>query len=137
MESLITFTVKDFGFALFWIGMVVAIWYLVLILRRVYITVKDVSTLVEEHRENIDAVLDEVPKITKNVEEITTEVSHDIQVFRPTVDNIADTSESITDVIKENQSITDTIASAFNVLTTVKNTLDKFNANISKNKDDL
>jgi len=137
LESLITFTVKDFGFALFWIGMVVAIWYLVLILRRVYITVKDVSTLVEEHRENIDAVLDEVPKITKNVEEITTEVSHDIQVFRPTVDNIADTSESITDVIKENQSITDTIASAFNVLTTVKNTLDKFNANISKNKDDL
>ncbi len=117
--------------------MVVAIWYLVLILRRVYITVKDVSTLVEEHRENIDAVLDEVPKITKNVEEITTEVSHDIQVFRPTVDNIADTSESITDVIKENQSITDTIASAFNVLTTVKNTLDKFNASISKNKDDL
>lgn len=131
---MITFTVKDFGFALFWTGMVVAIWYLVLILRRVYITVSNVSKLVEEHREKIDSVMEEVPKITKNVEEITTEVSHDIQVFRPTVDNIADTSESITDVIKENQSITDTITSFFNVLTTVKKTLDKFNKNLHKDE---
>lgn len=134
LESMITFTVKDFGFALFWTGMVVAIWYLVLILRRVYITVSNVSKLVEEHREKIDSVMEEVPKITKNVEEITTEVSHDIQVFRPTVDNIADTSESITDVIKENQSITDTITSFFNVLTTVKKTLDKFNKNLHKDE---
>lgn len=132
MQSEITFTLKDFGFTVFWTGLTVAIWYVVLILRKVYITIKDVSGIIEENRERIDLIMEEVPQITKNVEEITTEVSHDIQVFRPTVDNIADTSESITDVIKENQSITDSITSFFNVLTTVKKTLDKFNQKISK-----
>lgn len=131
MSSEITFTVKDFGMMLLWAGATVAVWYLVMILHRVYKTVKEVHTLIERNRDQVDATLQHVPEITKNVQEITTEVSHVMQVFRPSVDNIAETSDSVTRAIKDNESITETIVSFFHVLNTFKRLLDKLNSNIS------
>lgn len=131
MSSEITFTVKDFGMMLLWAGATVAVWYLVMILHRVYKTVKEVHTLIERNRDQVDATLQHVPEITKNVQEITTEVSHGMQVFRPSVDNIAETSDSVTRAIKDNESITETIVSFFHVLNTFKRLLDKLNSNIS------
>lgn len=132
MSSEITFTVKDFGMMLLWAGSTVAVWYLVMILHRVYKTVKEVHTLIERNRDQVDATLQHVPEITKNVQEITTEVSHGMQVFRPSVDNIAETSDSVTRAIKDNESITETIVSFFHVLNTFKRLLDKLNSNISE-----
>lgn len=132
MSSEITFTVKDFGMMLLWAGATVAVWYLVMILHRVYKTVKEVHTLIERNRDQVDATLQHVPEITKNVQEITTEVSHGMQVFRPSVDNIAETSDSVTRAIKDNESITETIVSFFHVLNTFKRLLDKLNSSISE-----
>lgn len=132
MSSLITFTLKDFGMLLLWTGLTVAVWYLVMILHKVYKTVTEVHQLIERNREQVDATLQEVPAITKNVQEITTEVSHGMQVFRPTVENMAETSDSVTRAIKDNQSVTEIIVSFFHVLNTIKRLLDKLNSGISE-----
>lgn len=132
MSSAITFTVKDFGMLLLWAGLTLAVWYLVMIFHKLYRTVTEVHRLVERNREQVDATLQEIPAITRNVQEITTEVSHGMQVFRPTVENVAETSDSVTRAVKDNQSITETLVSFFNVLNTIKRLLDKLNSNISE-----
>lgn len=131
MGSEITFTVRDAGMMLLWAGATLAVWYLVIILHRVSKTVKEVHQLIERNREQVDATLQEIPGITRNVQDITTEVSHSMQVFRPTVENVAETSDSVTRAVKDNQSITETLVSFFNVLNTIKKLLDKLNSNIS------
>ena len=132
MSSEITFTLKDFGMLLLWAGSTVAIWYLVLIFHKVYKTISEVHKLIERNRDQVDATLNEVPAITRNVQEITTEVSHGMQVFRPTMENVAETSDSVTRAIKDNQSITEVIVSFFHVLNTLKRLLDKLNSGISE-----
>ncbi len=131
MSSEITFTIKDIGMLVLWAGCTLAVWYLVMIFHKLYKTVTEVHKLIERNREQVDATLQEVPAITKNVQEITTEVSHGMQAFRPTVDNVAETSDSVTRAIKDNQSITEVIVSFFHVLNTFKRLLDKLNSNIS------
>lgn len=132
MSSEITFTIKDFGMLLLWAGLTAAVWYLVMILHKVYKTVKEVHMLIERNREQVDATLQEVPAITKNVQEITTEVSHGMQAFRPTVDNVAETTDSVTRAVKDNNSATEVIVSFFHVLNTIKRLLDKLNSGISE-----
>jgi len=131
MLSEITFTIKDFAVFILWAGLTLAAWYLVFILYRVYKTVRIVHQIVERNQEQVDATLKEVPAITRNVQEITSEVSHSAQIFRPTVDNLAETSGSVTETLKDNQNITDTLVSFFNVLNTVKKILDKLSSSIS------
>lgn len=132
MGSEITFTVKDAGMMLLWAGATAAVWYLVLILHSLHKTVKEVRQIIERNRDQVDATLNEVPGITRNVQEITTEVSHGMQVFRPTVDNVAETSDSVTRAVNDNQSITEVLVSFFNVLNTLKRLLDKLNSKASE-----
>lgn len=132
MGSEITFTVKDFGMFLLWAGLTCAVWYLVLIFHKLHRTLGEVHQLVERNREQVDATLQEMPAITRNVQEITTEVSHSMQVFRPTVDNVAETSDSVTRAVRDNQTLTETIVSFFHVLNTLKKLLDKLSSNIAE-----
>lgn len=131
MGSEITFTVKDAGMMLLWAGATAAVWYLVLILHNLHKTVKEVRQVIERNRDQVDATLNEVPAITRNVQEITTEVAHGAQAFRPTIDNVAETSDSVTRAVKDNQSITEVIVSFFHVLNTIKRLLDKLSSDIS------
>lgn len=131
MSSEITFTVKDVGMMLLWAGCTVAVWYLVMIFHKVYKTISEVHKLIERNQEQVDATLNEVPAITRNVQEITTEVSHGMQAFRPSVENLAESTDSVTRAIKDNQSITETLISFFHVVNTVKRLLDKLNTTLS------
>lgn len=130
MGSEITFTLKDFGMFVLWAGSTVAVWYLVLIFYRLYRSLTIVQRIIEKNSEQVNATLQEIPQITKNIQEITTEVSHSAQVFRPTVENVAETSDSVTKAIKDNQTITETLVSFFNVLNTIKKLLDKLSSDI-------
>lgn len=114
----------DLFILFFWMALVVAICYIVLILHRAYMTMKDVRGIIADNRRNINLILDEVPQITKNVAEVTTEVSHATQVFRPTVDNIAGSSESITHTFKENNVINETLVSAYKTVNNVSKLVD-------------
>jgi len=94
---------------------------------------KAFNEVVDSNRENIDATLNIVPDLTKHVEAITGEVAHDVQAFRTTIDNIAGTTESITDTVKENQGFMNGLSSLMHTVAIGKAFYDKYFA--SKIKD--
>ncbi len=111
----------------FWMALVVVTCFIVLILHKAYQTMKDVRAIVADNRKNINLILDEVPQITKNVAEVTTEVSHVTQVFRPTIDNVAQTSDSITHTFKDNNTINEILISAYKTISNIRKLVDSIN----------
>lgn len=116
----------------FWMALVVVTFYLILILHKAYQTMKDFRGIVADNRNNINLVLNEVPQITKNVAEVTTEVSHVTQVFRPSVDNIAESSERVTHTFKENNAINEALVSAYKTVNNVHKLVNGFNKHPEK-----
>lgn len=103
MNSQLVFSVKDLLLVILWGSLVTLFVYVILILRRTLKIVKQVNQLVDDNRSSIDNTLSVVPELTKNIEMISSEVAHDVGAFRETVDNIADTTQSVTGAIRENQ----------------------------------
>lgn len=134
MNVQLTFTLADIGWLVVWFLVSAALIYLVLILSRLYASLKIVNKLVAENRDNIDKILDEVPGISKSVNEITEEIAHGTKSFRGTVDNIASTSESVTGAINENNTIVDSISSFLHAATMLKSAYDKFAGNDKEEK---
>ncbi len=126
MDSQLVITFKDFLLFILWGGIVTLFVYLILILRRVLKVMKAFNEVVDGNRENIDATLNIVPDLTKHVEAITGEVAHDVQAFRTTIDNIAGTTESITDTIKENQGFMNGLSSLMHTVAMGKAFYDKY-----------
>lgn len=134
MNVQLTFTLADIGWLVVWFLVSAALIYLVLILSRLYASLKIVNKLVAENRDNIDKILDEVPGISKSVNEITEEIAHGTKSFRGTVDNIASTSESVTGAINENNTIVDSISSFLHAATMLKSAYGKFAGNDKEEK---
>lgn len=130
MNSEIIFTLKDLGMFVIWGLLVAVLIYILLILVRFYRSFKEIMAIIDENRENINQVLDEAPGITKNVNQISGEVSHFMEAFHGTIDNVAETSEEVTGTFKDNNELVGQISSVFKVLATIKEGLDKlFNKN--------
>lgn len=130
MNSEIVFTLKDLGMFVLWGLLVAVLIYILLILVRFYRSFKEVMAIVDENRQNINQVLDEAPGITKNVNQISEEVSHIMTAFHGTIDNVAETSEEVTGTFKENNELVGQISAVFKVLAAVKEGLDRiFNKN--------
>lgn len=126
MNSQIVFTLKDLGMFALWGLLVAVLIYILLILIRFYRSFKEIMAIVDENRDNINQVLDEAPGITKNVNQISEEVSHFMSAFHGTVDNVAETSEAVTGNFKDNNELVGQIAGIFKVLTTIKDGLERF-----------
>ena len=126
MNSQIVFSLKDLGMFVLWGLLVAVLIYVLLILIRFYRSFKEIMAIVDENRENINQVLDEAPAITKNVNQISGEVSHFMEAFHGTIDNVADTSEAVTGSFKDNNELVSQITGIFKILTTIKDGLDRF-----------
>ena len=126
MNSQIVFSLKDLGMFVLWGLLVAVLIYVLLILIRFYRSFKEIMAIVDENRENINQELDEAPAITKNVNQISGEVSHFMEAFHGTIDNVADTSEAVTGSFKDNNELVSQITGIFKVLTTIKDGLDRF-----------
>lgn len=126
MNTIIAFTLKDLLLSGVYLVLIAVLIYLLKILVTTQRSVKDINNLVKENRTQIDAILKEAPEIAKNANTISEEVAHDISRFRTTVDNIADTSEEVTGVIKDNKSVVSGLTSIFHTASIVKGAYDKF-----------
>lgn len=98
MNTQIVLTLGDVGKFVLWGALVAILLYLVFILRRIYIAVKELTAVVNENRENIDAILDAAPGITQNVEKISGSIADDIAAFDNTVSNVARLTEKVTNL---------------------------------------
>jgi len=126
MNTIITFTLKDLLLCGVYIALIAMIIYIIKILIKAHSSMKHINAIVEDNRKEIDLILKEVPGISKNVNDISEEVAYDLAKFRGTVENIADTSESVTGVVKENQTIVDSLTSVFHTASMAKGAYDKF-----------
>ena len=109
-----------------WALLVAILIFILLVLIRFYRSFKDIMKIVEDHRANIDKVLEEAPGITKNVNQISDEVNTTLKAFHGTIQNVAETTESVTTSIKDNKDIVANISSVFNTARIVKGSYDRF-----------
>lgn len=126
MNSEMVFTFKDLLLFGLWGCLVTVLIYLIRILRRTFLTMKDIQSIVKDNKRQIDATMDIIPQLTQNVETISQEVAHDIQAFRSTVDNIADTTEAVTETIKSNKGVMEGLSSIMHSAAITKALYDKF-----------
>lgn len=112
MNTQIVFTLADVGKFLLWGSFLVILLYLIFILRRIYLAIKNLTVVVEENRENIDEILNTFPGITKNFEKISGDLAEDVAAFNGTVSNIAGIAEKVTSIknlksnfVKEKESV--------------------------------
>lgn len=126
MDTVITFTLKDFLLCGVYLGLIIMLIYIIRFLIKANHSLKNINAVVEENRMQIDQILKEAPGIAKNANSISEEVAYDIAKFRGTVENIADTSEEVTGVIKDNKTIVGGLTSVFHTASMAKNAYDKF-----------
>lgn len=117
-------TLQDFFLMILWMALIGLIIMLIAILFRAYQAMRDIRKIIDENRQNINHIMNELPGITKNVGEVTTEASHAAQVMRPSIANIADTTESVTKTIKENNPVNEAIISAYKTVNNVHKLVD-------------
>jgi len=137
MSSQIVFSFKDLLLFILWGALVGVFAYLILILRRAYKVMKEVNLIIEDHRKEVDESLEVVPELLKNVDAITKEVAHDMGAFRGTVDNIAETTEAVTDTLNQNKSVLGGVSSFVHTLSIAKALFDKFFGDEEPEVDDM
>lgn len=120
-------TSVDLFLSIFLISLTILVVYAIMILRKSYLTIKEMQKLVEENRESIDKTLVELPEVTANVRRITDEVAHGAEAFHGTVDNVAETTDTITE--KVNNSITEGLASVMHTASLGKKAFDHIKPN--------
>lgn len=126
MPTTITFTFQDLLLFVLW-GLVVTVFVLLIrILLKALKIVKEIQLTVSENRAHIDKTIEFVPKISDHVEKISGELAHDIAAFRPTVDNIAETSQNVTAKLDENAGLVSGIGSIVHTISIGKALYDKY-----------
>jgi len=125
MTNIISFTLKDIGMFVLWGLIVVILYYLILVLKSLYLSVKDIRKIIKNNQENVDQILKEAPGISKNTNAISKEVSDTLIKFRGSIDNVAESTENITETLKENDTINKKLASIFQTLNIFKTLYEK------------
>lgn len=122
MQNIInfSFTLKDIGFLVLWGLVSVILFYVIILLKSLYTTMKKVNAIVSSNQGNINKILNEAPELTKNINTISHEVGDSMIKFRGTIDNVSQTSESITETINDNETITKQLTSFFHTVNTLK-----------------
>lgn len=119
--SNITISLSDLGLMLLWIALLVLIFYLILVLKKFYETMKEIKEILATNKEHIENTLTEIPSIAKNIDEITGEVSHDVKSVRDTIDTITEKSGSAAKSLDDTDSIITGITSIIQVALFAKN----------------
>ncbi len=125
MTNVISFTLKDIGMFVLWGLLVVILGYLILVLKSLYFSVRDIRKIIKNNQENIDLILNEAPGISKNANAISKEVSDTLIKFRSSIYNVAESTENITQTLKENDTINKQLASIFQTLSIFKTLYEK------------
>lgn len=116
----ISLSFKDIGLFVLWVLLSGVLLYILMILIRFYRSFKEIMKIVDEKRPEIDSVIDELPGITKNVNAISGEVAHGMEAFHQTVDNLAETSDNVTDAIAEKSGMAGKFSSIMHTVSIIK-----------------
>lgn len=122
----ISLTFKDIGMFVLWALLTSVLIYILMILIRFYRTFRKVTGILDEKSPEIDAIIGELPGITQNVNVITGEVAHGMEAFHQSVDNIAETSDNVTEAIAEKSSMAGKFSSIMHTVSILKTFYDTY-----------
>ncbi len=125
----ISLSFKDMGLFVLWVLLSGVLLYILMILIRFYRSFKEIMKIVDEKRPEIDSVIDELPGITKNVNAISGEVAHGMEAFHQTVDNLAETSDNVTDAIAEKSGMAGKVSSIMHTVSIIKTFYEEYFGN--------
>lgn len=117
----ISLSLSDLGLMLLWVALLVLICYLVMVLKRLNDTLKNVQEILGDNKENIEGTLNELPSIAKNIDSITGEVSHDVKAVRDTIDTITEKSSDAAKSLTDTDSIITGITAIIQMAVFIKN----------------
>ncbi|MBN2899356.1 MAG: DUF948 domain-containing protein [Clostridia bacterium] len=126
MNSIIAFSLKDLGLLILWGLIVVMVVYIIRILINALSVVKQVKGIIADNENSVSKILDEAPGIANSVNRISDEVAHGMEAFRPTVDNSAEVSNSVTEEFKKNNDVIGKMSSVFHTISMGKNLYDHY-----------
>lgn len=126
MNSVIAFTLKDFGLFILWGLLIVLLIYIIRILINALMVVKQVKGIITNNEDSVSKILDEAPGIANSVNRISDEVAHGMEAFRPTVDHSAEVSNNVTEEFKNNNDLVGKISSVFHTVSMGKNLYDHY-----------
>jgi uncharacterized protein YoxC len=126
MNSVIAFTLKDFGLFILWGLLIVLLVFIIRILINALMVVKQIRGIISDNENNVSKILDEAPGIANSVNRISDEVAHGMEAFRPTVDNSAEVSNNVTEEFKNNNDLVGKMSSVFHTLSMGKNLYDHY-----------
>ncbi|OPL07487.1 MAG: hypothetical protein AVO33_05025 [delta proteobacterium ML8_F1] len=103
MNTQIVFTLNDLGKFALWAALIIVLIYIIFILRRIFMSLRDINKVLEDNRDHIDEILKTAPGITKNFDSLSKNLAKDVAAFNGTVENLANITEKMTNVkhIKE------------------------------------
>lgn len=79
LDTQITFTIKDVLYAIFSIGGIIALFYIILFLRELYKMFRDYNVLYSENKEHITLIINETSQMVKKSNNIMNVFSSDVQ----------------------------------------------------------
>lgn len=121
MGNVISFTLSDIGMFVLWGLLIIILYYIIIILKDLYFTLKKVNEIIKDNQKSVDKILVEAPELTQNIKNISKEVSDTLIKFRGTIDNVAASTEDVTKTIKENQTLNKQLTSIFHTISMIRN----------------
>lgn len=129
MNGMLVFSVKDVLLFVLWALLCGVLVYVIRILAKAFQIVKGIQTIVSDNKPHIDATMGIIPGLTQSIANISSEAAHDLEAFRPTVDNIAETSANVTGKLNENSGLVSGIGSFIHTISIGKALYDKYFGN--------
>ncbi|PID82932.1 MAG: hypothetical protein CSB15_00600 [Clostridiales bacterium] len=109
----ITLNLHDIFLSLLYISLIILVFVIIGVFVRLFQTATVSMKILKANGTSISEILTNTEVITKNAGVASEEIAHAVQVMRPTVDNVADTAEDITDTIKNNNPVNEAIITAY------------------------
>lgn len=75
MNAQIVLSLADIGKIALWAALLIILIYFIVILRKIYLSIVDLTNVLKDNKLSIDQTLETLPGITRNVERITNEVA--------------------------------------------------------------
>lgn len=134
MDNFLSFTVQDLLLVILWALIVFVLIKIVQILSRSLGILKNLERIVKDNKPHVDHTMESIPSLTKNMDEIASEVSRDIRLFRDTFENVSSTSGKVTAKLNENSDFISSVGSFVHTVAVGKALYDKYFASKVEDK---
>jgi uncharacterized protein YoxC len=100
--------------------------YTTILLKNLSDTIKILQKILKQNESNIDSILKESPSIAKNIEIISSDVSHDVQSLQKTFDKITGSTKVVTSSLSKNSNFLTWIISTIQIIYSAKEFIHTF-----------